>query len=86
MKEQLINHRSSLQHNLEFEQMQSLDEHFRTRKQWDKSLQTTEHFYKRFKVDKLYGVFFNSPTCTSLKTINVSLCSSFIIKLNRLGL
>ena len=38
------------------------------------------------KVDKLYGVFFNSPTCTSLKTINASLCSSFIIKLNRLCL
>lgn len=38
------------------------------------------------KVDKLYGVFFNSPTYTSLKTINASLCSSLIIKLNRLCL
>lgn len=38
------------------------------------------------KVDKLYGAFFNSPTYTSLKTINASLCSSFIIKLNRLCL
>ena len=32
------------------------------------------------KVDKLYDVFLNSPTCTSLRTINASLCSSFIIK------